>query len=81
MAWIRIIDITTATVLLKRQYDLALRRAGRVWNVVSTMSMNPNTMKSSMDLYRTIMFGDSPLSRSRREMLAVVVSATNHCVY
>ena len=29
----------------------------------------------------TLMFGSSPLSRAQREMMAVVVSAANQCVY
>jgi alkylhydroperoxidase family enzyme len=45
------------------------------------MSQNPRAMKTSMDFYGAIMFGKSPLSRSQREMLAVVVSAANHCIY
>jgi alkylhydroperoxidase family enzyme len=45
------------------------------------MSLNPRSMKASMDFYGAIMFGRSPLSRSQREMLAIVVSATNHCRY
>jgi len=28
-----------------------------------------------------VMHGDSPLCRGRRELLAVVVSAENHCLY
>ena len=41
----------------------------------------PPAMKTSLDFYGAIMHGPSPLSRGQREMLAVVVSATNHCVY
>jgi alkylhydroperoxidase family enzyme len=67
--------------MLKKEYQAALERAGRIWHIVSIMSQNPRSMKASMDFYSAIMFGRSPLSRSRREMLAVVVSATNHCVY
>mgnify|MGYP000682893523 CR=1 FL=1 len=32
-------------------------------------------------LYRTSMFGPSPLTRVEREAIAVVVSATNDCFY
>jgi alkylhydroperoxidase family enzyme len=32
-------------------------------------------------LYRTLMFGPSPLSRSEREAIAVEVSRTNECHY
>ncbi len=66
---------------LRREYEAALKRAGRIWNIVSIMSQNPRAMKSSMDFYSAIMFGRSPLSHSQREILAVVVSVTNHCVY
>ncbi len=65
----------------KREYDKALRRAGRIWNIVSIMSQNGETMRDSMRFYGTIMFGDSPLSRAQREMIAVVTSQANGCVY
>ena len=45
------------------------------------MSIHPEALKDSMSFYRTLMHGASPLSRSHREMLAVVVSSINHCVY
>ena len=81
MPYIDIIPLKRATGLLKKQYEAALARAGRIWGIVSIMSPNPRAMKVSMDFYKTLMYGPSPLSRGRREMLAVVVSATNHCVY
>ena len=81
MPRINIISLEAATGFLKKEYDNALKRAGRIWNIVSIMSPNPRTMKTSMDLYGSIMFGQSPLTRSQREMLAVVVSVGNHCVY
>ena len=81
MAWIEVIPYEKATGFLKKEYDSALKRAGRIWRIVSIMSQNPRAMKTSMDFYSAIMFGKSPLSRSQREMLATVVSAANHCVY
>ena len=81
MPRIRVISPQEATGLLKRQYDAALKRAGRIWHIVSIMSQNPKALRASMSLYRELMFEDSPLNRSQREMLAVVVSANNHCVY
>ena len=81
MPYIDIIPLKRATGLLKKQYEAALARAGRIWGIVSIMSSNPRAMKVSMDFYKTLMYGPSPLSRCQREMLAVVVSATNHCVY
>ncbi len=81
MAWIEVIGLDRATGMLKAQYDAALRRAGRIWNIVSIMSQNPRTLKASMDIYGAVLHGPSPLSRGQREMLAVVVSARNRCVY
>lgn len=81
MPWIKVISLEEATGALKREYEAALKRAGRIWNIVSIMSVNPRSQKTSMDFYSAIMYGRSPLSRSQREMLAVVVSAANHCLY
>jgi len=81
MAWITIIKHSEAKGLLKRQYDAAFKRAAKIWNIVSIMSQNPPVLKDSMKLYQTIMFGESPLSRFQREMVATVVSSANHCIY
>ena len=81
MPWIEVISLERARGVLKREYELALERAGRIWNIVSIMSQNPRALKSSMGFYSAIMYGRSPLSRSQREMLAVVVSAANQCIY
>jgi len=81
MAWIKVISQVEATGLLKKQYDAALKRASKIWNIVSIMGLNPHAMRDSMRFYKTIMFGESPLSRSQREMLATVVSSVNNCTY
>ncbi|MBI4500081.1 MAG: carboxymuconolactone decarboxylase family protein [Gemmatimonadetes bacterium] len=81
MPWIKTISPDEATGPLKAEYDAAVKRAGRVWNIVRVKSLNPPALKASLGFYRTIMFGRSPLSRGQREMLAVVVSRTNGCRY
>ncbi|MCB0061012.1 MAG: hypothetical protein KDE19_02810, partial [Caldilineaceae bacterium] len=60
MPWIRVFTLEEATGFLKKQYDAAIQRAGRIWNIVSIMSQNPPAMKASMDMYGTIMHGPSP---------------------
>ncbi|HEU5113713.1 MAG TPA: carboxymuconolactone decarboxylase family protein [Acidimicrobiia bacterium] len=70
-----------ATGVTKIEYEAATRRAGRIWNIVSIQSQLPEVMRDSMRLYSTIMFGDSPLSRAQREMIAVVTSQVNECHY
>lgn len=81
MARINVIDFEAAESELREQYDLAMGRAGRIWNIVSIMSQNAAVMRQSMEFYGAIMFGPSPLSRGQREMLAVIVSGANRCVY
>lgn len=81
MARIETIPYAGATGFLKRQYEAALDRSGRLWNIVSIMSQNPRVLKAAMDFYVALMQARSSLSKCRREMIAVVVSATNHCVY
>ena len=81
MPWIEVIPLDRARGALKREYEAALKRAGRIWNIVSIMSQNPRALKTSMDLYSALLYGRSPLSRSQREMLAIVVSAANNCLY
>lgn len=70
-----------ASGLTKQEYDAALTRAGRIWNIVSIQSQLPDVMRDSMRLYSSIMFGPSPLTRAQREMIAVVTSTVNECHY
>ena len=81
MPHIRLIEVDEATGPLRREYDVALARAGKVFNIVKSMSLRPGVLRRSMDLYLAIMKGPSALSRQERELLAVVVSWTNDCHY
>ncbi len=81
MAWISLEPEERAEGLLRRIYDAARARAGKVYQILRVQSLNPPVLKGSIDLYAAIMFGESPLSRGQREMLAVVVSRANHCRY
>jgi len=81
MPWIHQVPISEATGLLKREFDKAIKRAGRVWHIVHIMSLNPPVLKKSMEMYGAVMHGRSPLSRVQREMLATVVAAERKCRY
>jgi alkylhydroperoxidase family enzyme len=81
VAHIRLVEPHEATGRLKRSYDAAIARAGRVWNIVKTMSPNPPVLDASLAFYASVMMGASPLTRVQRELLAVVVSRTNDCFY
>lgn len=81
MPHVHVFDYDETTGAARREYDKALRRAGRVWNIVSIQCQLPEVMRDSMRIYRSIMFGRSPLTRAQREMMAVVTSQVNECHY
>ena len=82
MAYIRQISLKDAVGMLRRQYEAALKRAGRIYQIVRLHSLDPQTLRASMQLYQsTTTRPDAPLSRAQREMIAVVVSRANDCFY
>ncbi len=81
MTWIRIVDDAEATGQLKEVYDQIRGKRGKVANIIKVQSLNPRAMKAHMDLYYSLMFGKSGLTRPERELIAVVVSAANRCEY
>jgi alkylhydroperoxidase family enzyme len=79
-AWIRTVGPDEADDELADVY----RRIGardRADHVIRVHSLHPEGMEGHVRLYRSVMFGRSPLSRREREAVAVVVSAANDCFY
>jgi uncharacterized peroxidase-related enzyme len=81
MAWIDLIEPEDATGDLKTLYDAIAEKRGKVANVLKVHSLHPAALKEHLDLYDAVLFGSSPLSRSAREAIAVVVSDANQCGY
>jgi len=82
MAWIETVAPEDATGILKRIYDQAVKRAGKVFNVIRLQSSRPLVLRASIQLYQQIMRGEeSGLSRAEREMIATAVSRANGCFY
>ncbi|HZT68680.1 MAG TPA: carboxymuconolactone decarboxylase family protein [Terriglobia bacterium] len=81
MAWIKTVEPEEATGILKKEYARAVKRAGKVFNILKVQSLNPKTLHASMELYLATMHAPSGLSRAERELLAVVVSWANNCFY
>ena len=81
MPYLRLISEEEADGLLEEEYDAAVARAGKVFNILKSMSLNPPVLRASMQLYQAIMFGESGLSRRERELLATVTSAQQDCHY
>lgn len=81
MANIKIIPYDEANGKLRDIYDDLIAKRGRLAAVHTIQSLNPDSIIAHMDLYMTIMFSQSPLTRAQREMIAVVVSSVNGCGY
>ena len=81
MAWIRVIPPTEVNGELAEQYERMREPDGTVDNILTIHSLNPASLRAHYDLYKVCMYGPSELSRAQREMVAVVVSVTNHCHY
>jgi len=81
MAWIRTIDESEAEGRLAELYSRLTEPWGGVDNILKIHSLNPPSLAGHFEFYRTLMRGRSPLTRTQREMVAVVVSATNQCHY
>ena len=82
MSWIQEITDNEATGKLKELFDsIKERTSGSIANILRVHSLNPEALEAHLNLYKTIMFGESNLTRTQREMIATVVSNTNRCEY
>lgn len=81
MPWIQTIPEGEAEGLLRREYEAALKRAGKIFHVVSIQSLRPRVLRASIALYQALMIEEGALPRWVRELLAVVVSRANACYY
>lgn len=81
MPIIDVIQPEDATGELKEIYDDLVKSRGKIAEVHKIQSLNPKSIVNHMDLYMTLMYGQSPIKRVLREMIAVVVSKANECEY
>jgi alkylhydroperoxidase family enzyme len=84
MPYIRTITPSAATGKLKEVYDSGAGPSaarGKVSMIRQAQSLNPNALAAWRALDVEIMRGESRITRRQREMIATVVSATNHCGY
>ena len=81
MVWIKSLPPAEALGELLEQDNRMRDPSGSVATILQVHSLNPAALRAHFDLYRTLMFARSDLTRTRREMIAVVVSKTNSCHY
>lgn len=82
VAWIETIPESEATGDVKKAY----KRGGdsktdQVDHIMKIHSLHPKSLIDHLHLYKTLMHGESPLTKVQREMIGVVVSAINRCEY
>ncbi|MCX6046725.1 MAG: peroxidase-related enzyme [Chloroflexi bacterium] len=81
IAWLALppeetLDEETRTLLGK-----ARRNVGFLPNVFATYTIRPEHLRRWIRHFNEIMRGESELTPAEREMIGVVVSAENHCLY
>lgn len=81
MPRINVIQPQAAEGVLKEIYSALIEKRGKVSEVLKIQSLHPQSIQSHLNFYMDIMFSKNSLSRAEREMMAVVVSVANGCVY
>jgi alkylhydroperoxidase family enzyme len=81
VAWIEVIPEEAAQGDLADQYRQLIEPWGGVDNILKIHSLSPESLRAHVLLYKTLMYGKSPIKRPQREMIAVVASAANRCHY
>ncbi len=81
MPWIHTVPEGEADGILRREYEAALKRAGKIFHIVSIQSLRPRVLRASIGLYQALMIEEGALPRWVCELLAVVVSRANECHY
>lgn len=81
ISWFPIPDEEDLDPRVKELVQKQREKLGAPNNVVRTHAWRPELMLRWLDFYEFISKGPSGLSRVEREMIGVVVSAENRCVF
>ena len=72
MAWIKVTFFEKAGGILRRECNALIKRALKLLNVVSIITLNLYIIRDLMSFYKKIMFVESLLSPKRQEISATV---------
>ncbi|MFA5862857.1 MAG: peroxidase-related enzyme [Candidatus Thermoplasmatota archaeon] len=81
MPWIPSVKPEDATGALKQEYARIAEARGAVGDIFSVTGLHPGVPSAHLALYQELHFGEGPLSRRERELIATVVSRENKCGY
>ena len=65
----------------QKYFDICMDKLGLVPNVLKAYAFDIDKLNAFTTLYNDLMLADSGLTKLQREMIAVVVSSLNRCVY
>ncbi len=66
---------------IQRYYEVCQEKLGLIPNVLKAYEFSQDRLNGFSGLYNSLMLGPSDLTKAEREMIAVCVSAENHCFY
>lgn len=69
------------TPALEAYFAKCREKLGFVPNVLTAYAFDPVKLQAFIDMVDDLMLADSGISKAEREMIAVAVSAVNHCHY
>ncbi len=81
IAWLHVPGEDDVPPEVKELWAKPLEKLGFVPNVLRVFALRPRHLLRWWDYYDDLMRGESGLTKAQREMIAVVVSATNRCHY
>ncbi len=81
IGWLHVPGEDDVPPAVKELWALPLEKLGFVPNVLRVYALRPRHLELWWAFYDELMRGDSGLTKAQREMIAVVVSATNRCHY
>jgi uncharacterized peroxidase-related enzyme len=81
VSWLNLPDEATLDEETRTLLGKARRNVGFLPNVFAAYTVRPEHLRRWIKHFTEIMRGESELTAAEREMIGVVVSAENHCLY
>ena len=81
ISWLNLPDEATLDEETRTLLGKARRNVGFLPNVFAAYTVRPEHLRRWIKHFTEIMRGESELTPAEREMIGVVVSAENHCLY
>lgn len=81
MAWIRVVTAEEADGDLLDVYKDNDITSGSMFPPYEVLTNNGPALKALQTFSHTLRFGDSPLSRFQREMIATLTASATHCLF